>query len=108
MTRRLLRATHLALLAVALACGSTLAVAELRARLYTEVEEDRLASVLAEEGAGASSGPGHLTGRLGIAPVNTYACSRAMSPMRAAPKTEYHQTRRKIGPSEWARSSGSS
>jgi len=44
----------------------------------------------------------------GIAPVNTYACKSAMSPISPAPATECHQTRRKIGPRAWERSYSSS
>ncbi len=63
MTRRLLRATRLGLLAVAMVCGGTFALAQLRTRLYTVVEEDRLASVLEGEGPGASSPSPAASGR---------------------------------------------
>ena len=47
MNGRLLRAARHGLLAVALVCGGTFVLAHLRAELFTLIEEDRLASVLA-------------------------------------------------------------
>ena len=44
------------------------------------------------------------TGGIGIIPGNTYAYSRAIRPITAAPAMEYQNTVRKIGPSACVRS----
>lgn len=75
MTGRLLRATRRGLLAVAMICGATLALAYGRAQLYTVLEGARLSALLGE-GLGASgpfatraravARPGRAWGRLDL------------------------------------------
>jgi sortase A len=54
MTRLWLRVTHRGLLAVALTCAGTYALAQVRARFYTAVEDAHLSALL--EGGDASGG----------------------------------------------------
>jgi LPXTG-site transpeptidase (sortase) family protein len=63
VTGRLRRATRRGLFAVAAVCGSTVALAHIRAQVSTTLEQDRLDSVLAGENPGASGTSPAATGR---------------------------------------------